>query len=83
MVPKEIVGIKVYLVLLVLQDFPGQKDKVDYLVKWDLKDLKESLEWMVQQDQLDLLVFWGQKEIVDYLVHQALQVRGVQVLLVP
>lgn len=69
MVPKETVGIKVYLVPLVLQDFPGQKEKVDCLVKWDLKVLKESLEWMVQQDQLGFLVFRGQKEIAVYLVH--------------
>lgn len=82
-VPKETVGIKVYLVYLVLWDFLGQKDKVDYLVKWDLKVLKESLEWMAQQDLSDLLVFRGQKEIADYLVNQALQVREIQVFLVP
>ncbi|AWP13375.1 putative glutenin high molecular weight subunit PW212-like [Scophthalmus maximus] len=63
-VTKEMMGIKVYLVPLVLQDFQDQKDKVDYLVKWDLKVQKESQEWMVQQDHLGLLVFLGQKEIV-------------------
>lgn len=74
---------KVYQVPLVLQDFLGQRDKVDYLVKLDLKVLKESLEWMVQQDQLGFLAFLGQKEKVALLVHQALQVREVQVSLVP
>ncbi|KAE8299101.1 hypothetical protein D5F01_LYC01490 [Larimichthys crocea] len=83
LVPKETVGIKVCLVHLVLQDLLGQKDKMDYLVKLDLKVLKEYLEWMVQQDHLGLLVLWGQKEIAVHLVHQALQVRGIQVLLVP
>ena len=68
---KEMVGIKVFLVPLVLKDFPGQKDKVDYLVKWDLKVPKESLEWMALQDQLGLLVFQDQKEITVYLVLQA------------
>lgn len=70
--PKETLGTKAYLVPLALQDFLGQKDKVDYLVKWDLKVLKESLEWMVQQDQLGLLVLLGQKEILVHLAHQAL-----------
>lgn len=32
---------------------------------------------------MGLLVFQGQKEIVVNLVHQALQVKGFQVLLVP
>ncbi|KAI9530055.1 hypothetical protein NQZ68_004072 [Dissostichus eleginoides] len=69
---KEMEGIKVYLVTLDLQDFPGQKDKVDYLVQWDLKVLKESLEWMALQDQLGLLVSQVQKEMAVFLVHQAL-----------
>ena len=81
--PKEMVATKVYLVSLVLQDFLGKKDKVDYLVKWDPKVLKGSLEWMVQQDQLGLLVFQDQKEILVHRVHQALQVRGFQVLWAP
>lgn len=70
--PKETMGIKVYLVHLVLQDFLGQKDKADYLVIWDLKVLKESLEWMAQLDHWGLLVLRGQKEKVVHLVHQAL-----------
>lgn len=82
-VPKETVDIKVYLVPLVILDYQDQKDKMDYMVKWDLKVLKESQEWMVQQDQSGLLVPQGKKEIVVHLVYQALQVRGVQVFLVP
>lgn len=82
-VPKETMDTKVCLVPLVLQDFLGQRDKVDYLVKLDLKVLKESLEWMVQQDLLGFLVFLGQKEKAALLVHQAFQVREVQVSLVP
>lgn len=81
--PKETLGTKVYLDPLALLDFLGQKDKVDYLVRWDLKALKESLEWMVQQDQSGLLVLLGQKEILVHLAYQALQVRGFQVSLVP
>lgn len=62
-VPKETVDIKVYLVPQVLQDFPGQKDKGDFLVRLVLKVQKESLEWMAQLDQSGLLVFLGPKEI--------------------
>ncbi|KAK9537845.1 hypothetical protein VZT92_005422 [Zoarces viviparus] len=82
-VEKEMVDIKVYLVTLVHQDFPGQKDKVDYLVRSVHKVLKESLEWMAQLDHLGLLVFLGQKEITVYQVNQALQVRGIQGFLDP
>ena len=82
-VRKEMVGIKVYLVPLVLLEFLAQKDSVDYLVRWDLRVLKGSLEWMVQEDQLGLLVFLDQKETVANLVHQASLVRGVQDFLVP
>lgn len=71
-VQKETKAIKVFLVPLVLQDSPGQKDRVDYLVKWGHKDPRESREWMGQQDQLGSLVFLGQKETLALLVHQAL-----------
>lgn len=79
---KEKMDIKVYQVCRVLQEFLVQKDKGDYLVKWDLKVPKESQDWMVQQDQLGHLDNLGLKEMVVFLVYQALHQMGVQVYLV-
>lgn len=81
--PKETLATKVSLALLVHQDLLAQKDKTAHLEKLDHKDLKESLAWMVQLDQLEFLALLGQKETVGHLVHKALQVRGFQVSPVP
>lgn len=83
LVPKETLDLKVYLVFLVLRDLLVPKEKEVNQVKWGPKALKESQEWMVQQDQLGPLVFKDQKEIMVLLVHQALQLKEVQVYLVP
>lgn len=80
--PKETMDIKAFLARQVSQDFLGSKEKVDFLVKWDLRVRKESLVWMVQRGQSDHLDFKGQKEILALLVHQALQVKVFPVILV-
>ncbi|CAB1417740.1 unnamed protein product [Pleuronectes platessa] len=67
-----------YLVRVVCQETmenQGQEDPQGQVVSkemMDTKALKESQEWMVQQDQLGLLVFLGQKEMVVSLVYREL-----------
>jgi len=81
-VPKEMKATKVYLACLVPQELMVRKDKVEYLVMLDPKVLKESQDWMVQQDQMGPLVLLVLKEIMVLLVHQGLQLMVIQVYLV-